>query len=159
MNHSCLKIKQLFFYKKQILKDIRRVLFLPFILLVSCQSQEEIRHEQMIVNGKELYEQHCANCHQKNGSGVGSLYPPLANNANVLKNKNQLICIIKNGMSGEISVNGKIYNQEMPANRQLFDLDIASIVTYLQARWGAGRGKEAVVGVDDVRKSLETCKQ
>jgi cytochrome c551 len=130
----------------------QKIAIFSLISLFSCQSKEEIRREQMIVNGKEIYDQHCANCHQKDGLGVGSLYPPIANNVDFLNNTNQVICIIKNGISGEMIVNGKRYNQAMPANRQLFDLDIAAVVTYIQAQWG--NKNLPTVEADDVKKVI-----
>lgn len=124
-------------------------------LIFSCQSKEELQREQMIINGRELYVQHCANCHQENGSGLGDLYPPIAN-ADYLKNKEQIICMIKYGASGDMVVNGKKYNQAMPANRNLYDLDIASIVTYIYNEWG---DESVTTPTDDVTKVLEACEK
>lgn len=124
-------------------------------LITSCQSKEELQREQMIINGRELYVQHCANCHQENGSGLGDLYPPIAN-ADYLTNKEQIICMIRYGASGDMVVNGKTYNQAMPANRNLYDLDIASIVTYIYNEWG---DESVTTPTDDVTKVLEACKK
>lgn len=124
-------------------------------LVTSCQSKEELRKEQMVINGRELYVQHCANCHQENGSGLGDLYPPIAD-SDYLKNKEQIICMIRYGASGDMVVNGKTYNQAMPANRNLYDLDIASIVTFIYNEWG---DEQVITSADTVHEVLENCEK
>ncbi|MFB0948328.1 MAG: cytochrome c551 [Spirosomataceae bacterium] len=123
--------------------------------LISCQSKEELRKEQMIINGRELYVVHCANCHQENGSGLGDLYPPIAN-SDYLKNKERIICMIRYGASGDMVVNGKTYNQAMPANRDLYDLDIASIMTFIYNEWG---DETVATSADSVHEVLENCEK
>jgi len=109
--------------------------YLPLIVLfTSCQSDEKVKLEQYYIGGKVIYEQNCANCHQKDGKGLQNLYPPIAG-SDFLRNKEQVILIIKNGMTGEMIVNGKTYNQPMPANSQLQNLDIAEVVTYIYNEW------------------------
>lgn len=124
-------------------------------LLTSCQSKEELQRDQMIINGRELYVQHCANCHQENGSGLNNLYPPVAN-SDYLANKERVICMIRYGASGDMVVNGQTYNQAMPANRNLYDLDIASIVTYIYNEWGE---ESVATQTDEVTKILEECEK
>lgn len=120
------------------------------ISLNSCQSEEKIKLEQYYIGGKELYEQNCANCHQKDGKGLQNLYPPIAG-SDYLKDKEKVIYAIKNGLSGEILVNGKKYNQPMPANNQLTNLDIAEVVTYIYNEWN---GETKITEVKEVEKVL-----
>lgn len=126
------------------------VLSLSVISFTSCQSEEKIKLEQYYIGGKELYEQNCANCHQKDGKGLQNLYPPIAG-SDYLKDKEKVIYIIKNGLSGEIMVNGKKYNQPMPANNQLTNLDIAEVVTYIYNEW---HGETKITEVKEVEKVL-----
>ncbi len=109
------------------------LLILP-LFIFSCQSEEKIKLEQYYIGGKAIYEQNCANCHQKDGKGLQNLYPPIAG-SDYLKDKSKVILAIKNGLAGEIIVNGKKYNQPMPANNQLQNLDIAEVVTYMYNEW------------------------
>jgi len=110
--------------------------FLLLILaLTSCQSSEELKREQFYSEGYQLYTLHCANCHQADGSGLANLYPPIQGSSYLMR-KADLVCIIKNGLAGEIHVNGKTYNRPMPANPKLPDLEIAEIVTYVNNTWG-----------------------
>jgi mono/diheme cytochrome c family protein len=120
------------------------------ITISSCQSEEKIKLEQYYIGGKEVYELNCANCHQKDGKGLKNLYPPVAG-SDYLKDKEKVIYILKNGLSGEILVNGKKYNQPMPANNQLTNLDIAEVVTYIYNEWNA---ETKITEVKDVAKVL-----
>lgn len=126
------------------------VLAISVVSFSSCQSEEKIKLEQYYIGGKELYEQNCANCHQKDGKGLQSLYPPIAG-SDYLKDKEKVIYIIKNGLAGEILVNGKKYNQPMPANNQLTNLDIAEVVTYIYNEWN---GETKITEVKEVEKVL-----
>lgn len=124
------------------------------ILLFACQSKEEILHQQYVVEGRNLYEQHCANCHQSDGQGLRDLYPALAK-TDLWKrvSTQQLVCIIKKGQQGEIKVNGKSYAGYMPANPKLEAIDIAELVTYLQDRWG----NKKMYSFDAARAALKKC--
>jgi mono/diheme cytochrome c family protein len=49
----------------------------------------------------------------------------------------KVIGIVKNGLSGKITVNGTTYNGQMPAWKgTLSDSDIAAVVTYVRSAWG-----------------------
>ncbi|MGL4631901.1 MAG: c-type cytochrome [Leadbetterella sp.] len=114
--------------------------------LFSCQTSEEIKYEQYLIKGEELYVQNCANCHGKKGEGLQSLYPPLIK-ANFLKDRSALICIIKNGRSTPLEVNGKLYTQPMPKVPNLYALDIATISTYVLHNFG---GVDSLVDANEV---------
>ncbi len=125
-------------------------LLFSLILLNSCQSKEKLKLEQYYIGGKEIYEKNCANCHQIDGKGLQNLYPPIAG-SDFLKDKSKVILLIKNGISGEIMVNGKKYNQPMPANNQLQSLDIAEVVTYIYNEW---KVEDKVTTTEEVEKVL-----
>ena len=130
---------------------IKKLKYLPFLsLLASCQSQEKVKLEQYYIGGKEIFEKNCANCHQKDGKGLQNLYPPIAG-SDYLKDKSKVILTIKNGLTGEIIVNGKSYNQPMPANSHLQNLDIAEVVTYIYNEWG---NEQKITTVEEVAKVL-----
>ena len=130
---------------------IKKLKYLPLLsLLASCQSQEKVKLEQYYIGGKEIFEKNCANCHQKDGKGLQNLYPPIAG-SDYLKYKSAVILAIKNGLTGEIIVNGKSYNQPMPANSHLQNLDIAEVVTYMYNEWG---NEQKITTVEEVEKVL-----
>lgn len=95
---------------------------------------------QYAIEGKALYEANCANCHQKNGKGLGKLIPPIFQSDYFLEDIPRTAKIIKHGQKGEITVNGVVYNQEMPGNPKLTNIEIAHIMTYLYNIWGSEKG-------------------
>jgi len=120
----------------------------------SLTKAEQIRYEQYFVEGQQLYNQHCSNCHQANGEGVGKLFPPIKSSDFMEKNFDQVICLMRNGISGEIVVNGMQYNQPMPGVSELTALEIAEIATYIYNSWDHNRG---YIDVKSVNKVLQAC--
>jgi cytochrome c551 len=108
------------------------------------------------VQGQVLYEKHCSNCHQKNGQGLGRLYPPLASSDFLQNNFEKSLCLMKYGMQGEIIVNGKNYNKTMPAIPSLTELEIAEIATYIGNSWGHEQG---LIDVAKSSKIISTCRR
>jgi mono/diheme cytochrome c family protein len=88
-----------------------------------------------IERGEEIYTDFCVSCHLPNGKGVEKVYPPLANSDYLLKNRETSIRGIKFGMSGEIVVNGKKYNNVMTP-LGLSDGEIADVMNYISNSWG-----------------------
>ena len=85
----------------------------------------------------QLYTSRCAPCHQFNGQGTGDIFPPLSNTDWVTGDKSRLIRIILGGLGGEIEVNGKKFDGEMPPWREfLTDDQVATILTYVRTSWG-----------------------
>jgi cytochrome c551 len=105
------------------------------------------------VSGKVLYENHCGNCHQPDGSGLSKLIPPLRDADYFKESVHRTAWIIRHGQSGEITVNGQTYNQNMPPNPSLKPLDIAQITTYLYNIWGM---KEGVITGSDIESYLQS---
>ncbi|HLL96377.1 MAG TPA: cytochrome c [Spirosoma sp.] len=129
-------------------------LLILLLSTLSCQSEEETKRQQYITEGILIYKNNCANCHQTNGAGLASLYPPIAG-SDYLADKNAVICLIRYGLQGPIVVNGKRYNRPMPAQPKLSDLEIAELTTYLYNKWG---GETKVTDVKAVTPVLEQCK-
>lgn len=124
--------------------------------LSSCHSNLSIETAQYAVNGQKLYVQHCQNCHGGKGEGLGKLYPPLTDNKYFEENRALLSCIVKNGLDGEITVHGEKYNQQMPANPHLTEMDIAYILTYVTTTFGKS---DSTYSTLEVHKALESCKK
>lgn len=119
-------------------------------------AEESVKYEQYMVAGETLYLQYCSQCHNAMGTGLGDLYPPLKESDYMENNFEDVICILRYGKSGEIVVNGKTYNQMMPAQPQLKDLEIAEIATYIYNSWGNSRG---LVSVKQVESLLAACEE
>ena len=88
-------------------------------------------------NGGKVYQTNCSSCHQVNGEGTPGAFPPLAGNPVVTGDPTKLIHIVKYGLSGAVSVNGKTFNGMMPAwGTQLSNADVAAALTYVRSSWG-----------------------
>lgn len=107
---------------------------------------------QYAIEGKILYENYCANCHQNDGTGLGKLIPPLKGSDYLKEDIGRTVSIIKNGLKGEILVNGQVYNQPMPANSHLTNMEIAQITTYIYNIWG---NEEGIIDANRVNLYLE----
>jgi cytochrome c551 len=112
------------------------------------------KFERYYLQGKQLYTRNCSNCHQENGTGLGRVYPPLAPSDFMKKNIDEVLCIIRHGREGKLIVNGISFNQKMPANQSLTDLEVAEIATYIFNTWGNEKG---IFEVNKVRAVLDSC--
>jgi len=88
-----------------------------------------------LLAGEKLYTTYCGTCHQGDGKGDGTRFPPLERSEWVRGDKRKLINIVLNGLSGPITVNGVGYNETMPPNSYLKDDQIAQILTYVRANF------------------------
>lgn len=148
------------------------VAFLVFtsVFMVQCNSGKEgedadiyagmdfrtrIRMRQYMVQGQQLYQIHCANCHGDDGKGLGKLIPPLVKADYFLQDLTRAICISRNGIKGSMLVNDVEYNQQMPDHKDLTALEIAEIITYASNTWGNVSG---LIGVKKVEAVLAKCK-
>lgn len=130
---------------------VLRAVFL-FVLFFSCQSEDSTKHAQYVAEGYSLFQTHCANCHQRDGKGLGNLYPAIS--VDYLKDKAKVMCWIKNGVNQSVTVNGKTFNRPMPANPSLKELEIAEIMTYMYTTWG---NEPKIITTESVKKALEQC--
>ncbi|WP_162416020.1 copper-containing nitrite reductase [Cyclobacterium roseum] len=96
---------------------------------------KELSQEEQIAAGKKLYMQACFACHQTDGQGVPNAFPPLADADYLNADPERAIDVLLNGLSGEITVNGKNYNSIMPA-QQLTNEEVANVLTYVYHSWG-----------------------
>lgn len=143
---------------------MRNLIWLACCLALACSPKSNNSENELskisdpevmkyAVQGKVLYENLCGNCHQSDGTGLGKLIPPLRDADYFQASVQRSIWIMKYGQKGEITVNGQIYNQAMPANPQLTPLEIAQISTYLFNIWGM---KEGIITSADVEDYLKT---
>ncbi|SDC81432.1 c-type cytochrome [Paraburkholderia lycopersici] len=88
------------------------------------------------------YLQFCASCHQTDGRGFASAFPPLGGNPAVLSdNPESLIHVVLTGWkSAQTATYPRVYT--MPAFDQLSDQELADILTFVRTGWG-GR-KDAI---------------
>ena len=104
--------------------------------------------------GKKVYDAVCLACHMANGTGVPGMYPPLADTDWVTGDKERLIRITIQGLSGKIEVNGITYNNIMPPNSHLSNREIADVLTYIRQSFGNNAGEVTLEEVQRVRADL-----
>ncbi|MFY0625708.1 MAG: cytochrome c [Reichenbachiella sp.] len=125
-------------------------------LLISCyflscysKNEENAKYRQYLYQGEQLYSVHCQNCHQKDGSGLGQIIPPLNNNI-AKDNMGKTICAIKYGRNEDTPINGIQYLGKMPANTRLTTLEIAEISTYITNAWDEKNRRVTIKQVDSL---------
>lgn len=124
-----------------------------FVILTSCNASEKktttsestissssttienpILKESMN-RGKIIYTDFCVVCHMPNGQGVPKVFPPLAQSDYLINFKEESIKAVKYGQSGELTVNGILYNNVM-APLGLENDEIADVMNYINNSWG-----------------------
>lgn len=105
------------------------------------------KEEYYLVRGKKSYEKHCANCHGAKGEGLQLLIPPLTDAKWV--NNDSVVCIIKNGLEGEITVNGKSYEGRMPVTAKIDNDEIADLVSYIREEFSQKPQRMTIKNVND----------
>jgi len=130
------------------------IIILSIIANTSCRSKADIEFEQYYNQGEILYTTYCSNCHQKDGSGLALLYPPLNKSDFMDQNLDEVLCIMRNGKPTPTKVNGKIFVQPMRGVTALTDLDIAEIATYIYNTWDHKRG---IITVKEATEKLAAC--
>lgn len=124
----------------------------PVGVAAKSRKAGELTLEEQVAAGKVLYQGTCSACHRDNGEGVPGAFPPLAKADYLAKmSQEQLIVAILNGLEGEITVNGTVYNSVMPPQSHLADEDIANILTYVLNSWGNAGGQISVEQVKAIR--------
>jgi mono/diheme cytochrome c family protein len=92
--------------------------------------------------GENIYEMACLPCHQPEGKGLAGVYPPLFGSEWVRGDAARLIRIVLHGLAGPINVAGQNYGGPnavpMPSLGGLTDEQIADVLTFVRAEFGAG---------------------
>jgi mono/diheme cytochrome c family protein len=114
---------------------------------------EQARYEE----GRVLFSQICAQCHQPSGLGQEGLAPPLVDSEWVLGSHERLSRIVLNGVHGPIQIGKKTVELEMPGLGSLDDGQISSVLTYIRREWGHESSPIEPQEVAEVRK--ETAKR
>lgn len=138
---------------------MKQLLICLLLFSFACNSSEKKKdtsiemtkteQENTIARGKQIYTDFCVACHLPNGKGLAKVYPPLAN-SDYLMNKRELsIKAVKYGQKGEITVNGKTYNNVMTP-LGLSDEEVADVMNYITNSWG--NKNDNLITVEEVSK-------
>jgi mono/diheme cytochrome c family protein len=144
------------------LKKFSSIILLPFLLLSCAENSASKPPAEAQVNlqgnqqkpvkpdeGKTVFTTYCMACHQKDGSGVPRMFPPLQKSDWVNGDKKRLVNILLNGLEGDITVNDETYSQTMPKQDYLTDKQIASVLSYIRKNFG---NQSDSVKVKDVKR-------
>ena len=133
------------------MKYLLTVYCIGFFSFLSYMQQEKPL-KQSILDGEEIYQDFCLQCHLDNGKGVENAFPPLAKSDYLQNNIEVSIRGVKYGLRGEITVNGETYNGVM-VNQGLDEEEIADVMNYILNSWGnKAEGQITVAQVLEVQK-------
>jgi len=142
------------------MKFIKSITILLFLVITCNSLKAQVKHSSKsskshlalsIANGKIVYTQNCASCHQVDGHGVQNMNPPLIQTSYVLGDKTKLIKIILNGFNEDVEINGNTYSNTMASHDFLKDKEIADVLTYIRHSFGNKASAVSVVMVKSVR--------
>lgn len=108
------------------------LLITPFF---AFEEKQKFDLKASIERGAEIYAAQCLSCHMDNGEGIEGVYPPVAKSDYMMADKNRSIHEVLYGVSGEMIVNGKMYNAEMPGY-DLSDEEVSDVLNYVRNTWG-----------------------
>lgn len=105
-----------------------------------------------MADGKRVFGQICAACHQADGKGLSGAFPPLAMSDFLNADPKRAIGIVLHGLSGKITVDNTGYESVMPAfGPQLSDDEIAHVLTYVLNNFSNMGGTVTPAAVKAVR--------
>ena len=94
----------------------------------------------------------CVTCHQPDGKGVPSAFPPLAGSKDQMGDCQHHAGLVVFGLSGEIHVGGATFSGVMPPQDKLPDNEIAAAITYERNSFGNDFGPCMPADVAAARK-------
>lgn len=122
---------------------------------------QKLTKDILIAEGEKVFKANCSMCHQMQGEGIPSVFPPLAKsdylaNLSSKTDRAELIQLLKLGKSGKITVNGNEFNGQMPPVANLSEQDLASLLTYITNSWG---NKAKPFSIEEVKTGLAAASQ
>lgn len=99
--------------------------------LIDEAVKETLTPEQLMAEGKEVYDRTCASCHMANGQGVPPAFPSLVGSPAVTGDRDEHLRIVVDGVPGTAMQSFK---------SQLNAREIAAVVHYERHAWGNNAG-------------------
>jgi len=115
------------------------------------ETKDNLDKGKVVSPGAQVYKSYCSACHQRDGKGDGSRFPPLGASEWVTGDKKKLIAVLLKGLEGPIKVKGNSYNGLMAPHNFLSNKDAAEVLTYIRANFGNHAGAVRAEEVDQVR--------
>jgi len=117
------------------------------VILSSFNKPQSFDLKASIERGKEVYTAYCQACHMEEGQSLEAAFPPVAKSDYLMADKKRSIEQVIYGAKGEMKVNGKIYDGEMPES-DLRDEQVSDVLNYVRNNFG---NKGAVVTPAEVK--------
>ncbi len=108
------------------------------------QRGDDWSHEELLARGEDVYGQHCAACHQGDGSGQPPVFPALAGNSMLDDDLDAVMDVVYNGRAGTAM---------QPFGRVLNSVDMAAVMHYQRQTFGNNAGE--IVTPDQVVRFSE----
>ena len=124
---------------------------LTLVTFFAFQKKPKIDLAASSERGKEIYLRNCVSCHMDQGEGLEGIFPPLANSDYLLADKKRAIKQTLYGVTGEMTVNGKVYNGEMNGF-DITDEEMSDLMNYIYNSFGNKAGVITPEEVKAVRK-------
>ena len=101
----------------------------------------------------QLYADHCADCHGKEGQGQPGAYPALAGNRAVLMvpPNNAVLSVLHGGFAPATAGNPRPFGMP-PFLLQLGDADVAAVLTHVRSAWGNQAAPVSALQVQQIRR-------
>lgn len=126
-------------------------LLLPALLVAACAAYAQ-QPQPPRKPGAKTFDSYCTACHQYDAQGMGEA-PPLHDSEWVSGPEDRLIKIVLHGVRGEIEVQGKTYNREMPGfGAILSDKEVAELLTFVRQTFGKSSPAVTEAAVRQVRE-------
>ncbi len=120
---------------------------ISYLSLLSFQQKPKFNLTESIARGKNIYVAQCLTCHMEAGEGIEGVYPPLAKSDYLMADKKRSAQQVLYGATGEMKVNGKVYNTEMSAF-DLTDQQASDVLNYIRNSFG---NKGGAITLDEVK--------
>ncbi|MFN3496455.1 MAG: cytochrome c oxidase subunit II [Hydrogenophaga sp.] len=88
---------------------------------------------ELVKRGESVYAANCAACHQASGKGAGPIKPLDGSAIVTAADHGKMIQIMLNGVNGAAA--------QMPAWKQLSDVELAAVMTYAKNSWSNNTGQ------------------
>lgn len=120
---------------------------------VAAAAPQALPSDNVLREGRALYEQHCLRCHGAQGEGVAGVYPPLAGNRAVLmRNPTNIVQMLLHGGYAPATQGNPRPHGMPPFIHVLSDAQIAQVGTYIRNSWG---NRASALGGADVFKARQ----
>lgn len=132
------------------------------LLPLAVRAEDAKPDAAALERGKAVYAKTCVACHQPNGKGLPSVFPPL-DGSDWLEDEPTLIAkIVLRGLQGPITINGAPFTGPMPMAPladTLKDEEIADVINYVRATYSKGGALATTELVKTTREATKDQKQ